>query len=276
MRPLAKYGWMFVAVFLGFLQAPSLATAQYRFDEKAPAQAGPTPRAADGNPDLSGVWINPIPNLKSRLTRTTTTGPGQPAKPTVPLYKPAALEKVKQLNADRFKQDPAWHCMPYGVPRITGAGENGGPMQIIQTPHQVVILYENMHSFRLIPTDGRAHDQNIDPSYLGDSVGRWEGDTLVVDVTNFNDKTWLGGEGWFHSEKLHVVERYSRPDASTLVYEATVEDPEVLSQPWTLTPRRIKLNGSDDRLIEDPPCIEAEMQRDAEEQKLGQKYAERQ
>jgi len=272
MRRFTRYGWISVAVLLGFLQAPSPATAQYRYDEAPPAKAGPAPRTADGKPDLSGVWINPIPTLKSKLAGVATPIRNQQPPPaSVPSYKPAALEKVQRLNADRFKQDQAWHCMPYGVPRITGAGENGGPMQIIQTPNQVAILYENMHTFRLIPTDGRGHDQDLDPSYLGDSVGRWEGDTLVVDVTGFNDKTWLGPGGWFHSDKLHVVERYSRPDAGTLVYEATVDDPDVLSQAWTLTPRKIKLGRASDRLIEDPPCNEAATQRDAEEQTIGQK-----
>ena len=120
-------------------------------------------------------------------------------------------------------------CLLSGVPRIT---VRPLPFEIIQQPHRVVILYEVHHAFRFIPTDGRPHPDDIEPSYLGDSIGRWEGDTLVVDVVGFNTNTWLVGVGTFHSEKLRVTERYTRDTHDTIIYEATMEDPEVLTKPW--------------------------------------------
>jgi hypothetical protein len=115
------------------------------------------------------------------------------------------------------------------VPRIT---VRPLPFEIIQQPNRVVILYEVHHAFRFIPTDGRGHPDDMEPSYLGDSIGHWEGDTLVVDVTGFNTNTWLVGVGTIHSEKLRVTERYTRDTHDTIIYEATMEDPEVLTKPW--------------------------------------------
>ena len=105
------------------------------------------------------------------------------------------------------------------------------PIQIVQTPQQVVILYEYMTIFRVIPLNAK-HRDDVEPTYMGDSVGHWEGDTLVVDVTSFNDKTWLIGAGTFHSEKLHITERYRRVNKDRIDYEAVMEDPEVLTKPW--------------------------------------------
>ena len=161
--------------------------------------------------------------------------------PNPPPYKPALLAKVKKLASDKVRYDPTFYCKPAGVPRA------GAPRQIIQTPKLTVLLYDEQNgppgSFRLVPTDGRPHRTDVDPSYFGDSIGHWEGDTLVVDVTHFNDETWLanipgsqGGSGYFHSEALHVVERYTRT-GDTLRWEATVEDPNVLTMPWKMTAR---------------------------------------
>jgi len=136
------------------------------------------------------------------------------------------------------------------VPRM------GPPTQIVQTPGQVVFLYSASNLFRVIPTDGRPHRADADPSYMGDSIGRFEGDTLVVDVTNFNDDTWLASDGYFHTEKMHVVERLTRR-GDVLTYTATVDDPDVLVKPWTSAPRALKLSTSmSDALLEAPPCVE--------------------
>jgi FtsP/CotA-like multicopper oxidase with cupredoxin domain len=119
-----------------------------------------------------------------------------------------------------------------------------------------VFLYGASNLFRIIPTDGRPHRADADPSYMGDSIGRFEGDTLVVDVTNFNDDTWLASDGYFHSEKMHVVERLTRK-GDVVTYTATVEDPLVLASPWTLPARQLKLSKSaSDALLEAPPCVE--------------------
>ena len=132
----------------------------------------------------------------------------------------------------------------------------GPPNQIVQTPGQLAFLYEARNAFRVIPTDGRPHRDDVDSSYMGDSIGRWDGDTLVVDVTNFTDESWLGTDGWFHSDRMHVVERLRR-EGDTLVYTATVEDAQVFSRPWELTPRTLKLlTNPGDALMESPPCVE--------------------
>jgi hypothetical protein len=142
-----------------------------------------------------------------------------------------------------------------GIPR---AGI--GSMQIVQTPQQIAILYEGAPSsvFRIIYTDGRPHPDDLDTTFMGDSIGHWEGDTLVVDVTGLNDETWLEGGArarytTLHSDKEHVVERWTRK-GDTLTYEATVDDPIMFTKPWTITPRRVKHAGvpskSTDALLE--------------------------
>jgi hypothetical protein len=175
---------------------------------------------------------------------------GRAAAPNKPEYRPELLAKVKELSDKQGVLDPAFYCKPQGVPRM------GPPTQIVQTPGQVVFLYGANNLFRVIPTDGRPHRADADPSYMGDSIGRVEGDTLVVDVANFNDDTWLGSDGYFHSEKMHVVERLTRK-GDVINYTATVEDPLVLAKPWTMNPRNLKLSTSKaDALLEAPPCVE--------------------
>jgi hypothetical protein len=166
------------------------------------------------------------------------------------------LAKVKYLDENTNEFDGVLHCQPAGVPRI------GPPQQIVQTPGQVVFLYDlarevsvqSGNYYRVIPTDGRQHRTDLEPSYLGDSVGRWEGETLVVDVVGFNDLTWFASDGRFHSEAMHVIERFAR-DGDLLKYEVTVEDPNVLTKPWTMNPRLLKLDPTA-LLTEDPPCVE--------------------
>jgi hypothetical protein len=105
-------------------------------------------------------------------------------------------------------------------------------MQFVQTPKQIVILYEYFNVFRLIPLDEKKHPDDLEPSFLGHSIGRWDGDTLVVDIVGFNDKGWVLSGGVFHSDALHVVERYTRVDYDTINYEATIDDPKVFTQPF--------------------------------------------
>jgi hypothetical protein len=140
---------------------------------------------------------------------------------------------------DAGNTDPLLHCLPYGVPRIWGGPH---PARIVQLPGEMLVLYERDTAFRIIPTDGRPHSKDPDPSWMGESVGKWEGDTLVVDVTGLVDKSWLGsgknageGSGTFHSDALHVTERYSRPDFDHLKVQITDDDPKVFIHPWTYT-----------------------------------------
>ena len=127
------------------------------------------------------------------------------------------------------------------------------PQKIVQTPKEIIVLYEYMNVFRVIPLNAK-HPDDIIPSYMGDSVGRWESDTLVVDVIGFNDKTWLAGTGTFHTDALHITERFTRVDKDQINYEVTMDDPNVLTKPWNMNPRTLRLGT---RPVEEgPPCVE--------------------
>jgi hypothetical protein len=179
----------------------------------APPPEGPMPRAADGKPDLSGVWD---PGL-------SFTNMGQ-----VPLT-PWADAIYKERRGNLSKDDPEGHCLPAGVPRISPFAQ-----KFVQTPKLVVILDEgNVHSYRQLFLDGRQHPKDVGPLWMGDSIAHWEGDTLVVDTIGFNDLTWLNGQGLPHSDQLHVIERYTRPDLGHLNIEITMEDPKAFTKAHT-------------------------------------------
>jgi hypothetical protein len=208
--------------------------------------AGSVPRTADGRPDLSGVWW-PGSDIGGRRGagggRGGARGGGRGAPPPsfTGLYQPWAVEKAKTL-AD--KDDPSLRCIPTAFGTLNVSLFSVGAVgQIVQTPKFVVMLTETYHGFQLIPTDGRPHRDDVPPSYRGDAVGHWEGETLVVDIRNFTDSTWMFAEGRvsFHSDALHIVERYRRVDANTLEIDATVEDPKVLTAPWTVPKQTLQL-----------------------------------
>jgi hypothetical protein len=214
--------------------------------------AGPVPRMADGHPDLSGVWWggSDIGAARGRGGRGGARGAarGTPPPTFTSLYKPEAAAKAKTLSD---KDDPTLRCVPtaFGTLNVS-LWDVGAVGQIISTPKMMVMLTETYHGFRLVPTDGRPHRDDVPPVYRGDSVGRWEGDTFVVDTTNFTDNTWMSAEGRVsqHSDALHIVERYRRVDANTLEIEATVEDPEVLTGPWTV-PKQTLVLAPFDRIM---------------------------
>ncbi len=190
----------------------------------------PIKRTADGKPDLSGVW------QAGGVSLYGEPGSGkQPPAPAIPPpkreplpYKADAAEKVKTFTTN---DDPTLRCLLPGVPRITGMPM---PLEIVQTKDKIVILYESFRAYRIIPIDDKLrHPDDVTPTWMGDSVARWDGDTLVVDVIGFNDKTWIGSTGSFHSEDMHVVERWRLAPDDTIAYEATVTDPKVLTKPWT-------------------------------------------
>jgi hypothetical protein len=205
----------------------------------ARSEASPIPRTPAGKPDLSGIWIAGGALMlyagedAAAAARASDAAIGRAPNPppTPPPYKPEAEAKRQEYLARLGIDDPMARCLLTGVPRIQFRPL---PFEIIQLPDRVVILYEIHHAFRIIPTDGRGHPDDMEPSYLGDSVAHWEGDTLVVDVTGFNTDTWLQGVGTIHSEQLRVTERYTRDTFGTIRYEATMEDPEVFTKPWTL------------------------------------------
>jgi hypothetical protein len=216
--------------------AAAVSTVTARAQQAAPrAAAKSIPRTAEGKPDLSGVWVAGSQPLlfgeaEAAKIRAADAAAGRPPfQREPPPYRPEYEKQRLEYVARRGVDDPMALCLLSGVPRIT---VRPLPFQIVQTRDLVVILYEVHHAFRIIPTDGRPHPDDHEPSYLGDSVARWEGDTLVVDVVGFNEKTWLAGVGTIHSDKLHVVERYTRDGPDTIVYDVTIEDPVVFTKPW--------------------------------------------
>lgn len=224
------------------------------------ASNGSVPRMADGHPDLSGVWWRgadigggraeggqaAAEAAAGRGGPPGAAGPGGPpgmggppggalrgmAPSYTSLYKPEAAARAAELSDE---DDPTLRCIPtafgtLGV-RFFDAGAIG---QIFSTPDLVVTLSETYHGYQIIPTDGRPHRDFLPPSWRGDSVGHWEGDTFVVETENFTDDTWIFAEGRvsIHSDALRIVERYRRLDADTLQVEATIEDPDMLTAPW--------------------------------------------
>jgi hypothetical protein len=221
----------------------SPATAPKEANPSVPSNA--VPRTADGKPDLSGVWQGGNGRRGTWEEANSGLGVGgtglDPSAPPNPSsqqvitdaapYKPEATARVLESFNKRGIDDPAGLCLPLGVPRLALVGLF--PIQFIQTPTQIVILHEYMSVFRVIPLNAE-HRTDVGPTYMGDSVGRWEGDTLVVDVVGFNDKGWLTGTGTFHSDALHVTERYTRVDKDQIDYVVTMDDPNVFTKPWTI------------------------------------------
>ena len=191
------------------------------------------PRAADGHPDLSGIWQ--VINSASWNLEAHNAADGEPAGlsvvvgDTIP-YQPWAATQQQENYENRLTADPMRQCFLAGVPRITYMPF---PFQMIQTPDHMVITYELAHAVRIIYTDGSPHPLPND-FWMGDSRGRWDGETFIVDTTHFNDRTWFDGAGNFHSTALHVVERYTPTSPHHMTYEATIEDPEVFTRPWTI------------------------------------------
>jgi hypothetical protein len=227
------------------------------------------PRMADGKPDLSGIWWTGG-DLGSAGFNSSVRGAGAgaagaagpggrgaggpggrggPPQPRVEdLYTDAARARAATLS---HQHDPTLLCRPtaFGTlnVRLFDVGTLG---QIVATPDMMVFLQETFHGYQLVPTDGRAHRDFIPPSYRGDSVGHWEGDTFVVETKNFTDDTWLYAEGRvsIHSGQLRIVERYNLVDANTLTVDATIEDPELLTGPFTVPTQRL-VRSPDDQLL---------------------------
>jgi hypothetical protein len=201
---------------------------------------GPTPRTADGHPDFSGVWFPGVTG-DGNLNDAGLAGPvgiatqHQLLKTPEPPYpfQPWAAARFKEMfptEIDRQLHSPAVKCTPRGVPAMWIW--NPYPIQLVTVPGQFIQLNEMDVDYRVVPTDGRAHAKDPDPTYHGDAVGHWEGDTLVIDVIGVDEQTWNNRQGWFHSDQEHLVERITRPSMNYLEYQVTIEDPKVLTKPW--------------------------------------------
>jgi hypothetical protein len=180
------------------------------------------PRTLEGKPDLSGVWAGPM--LPTGINLKGKELPFRPGGEAV-FY--------RQETGDIAKDDPTAICLPDGMPR---EALSPYPTQILQPAGYVVIIYEYEHFVRVIPTDGRAHKKDLDPTWMGDPVAKWDGDTLVVDTVGL--KEWAldaahQPQHW-HTDALHLVERFRRTDAKTIAYELTVDDPKIFTKPWTM------------------------------------------
>jgi len=234
-----------------------LTVTPVRAQDDASSKPGPVPRMADGHPDLSGVWWGGA-DIGGRGARLPTGPRDANAVTYTSLYQPWAVEKAKTLSD---KDDPTLRCVPTAFGTLNVRLWNVGAVgQIVATPKLVVLLSETFHDYQLVPTDGRPHRDDQPPTYRGDAVGHWEGDAFVVDVTNFSDDTWMSAEGRvsFHSDALHIVERYRRVDAETLEIEATVEDPNVLTGPWKVPKQTLRLAPFDALLTLDCASQEAD------------------
>jgi hypothetical protein len=196
---------------------------------------GPTPRTADGKPDLTGNWapnaIGENVDLVGALARQ---------KIEVPML-PWAAELHQKRKDSLSKDDPEARCLPPGVPRMSTTPY---PWTMVQTPQLLVIVYEGgAHIWRKVFLDGRPHDPKVEYTWLGDSIGHWEGDTLVVETVGQNDITWLDEDGTPHSTDMKVTERIRRPDYGHLEIEHTIDDPKTFSRPWSFTTHPSLLRG---------------------------------
>jgi hypothetical protein len=224
-----RHCWVWIALAI----APALANAQWlnqptpgipRTPDGKPNLAAPAPRAADGKPDLAGAWNKLSP--KYRINIAADLKPGE--------VQPWASALVQQRTENLSKESMSARCLPLGPAYVTDADSNGGGMmKIVQTPALIVILNADL-TYRQIFMDGRKLETSPSPSWMGYSIGHWDGDTLVVDSFGFNDRTWLDASGHPHTEALRMTERYRRPDFGHLEVEATLQDPAVYAKPWTV------------------------------------------
>ena len=210
-----------------FSQAPATPAAT------APVPTAPLPRQPNGRPDLQGLWLKSAGGFQGLFigslngTNFATRG-GPPPAPRFEYTPEAAAEK--QDRERRGYEDPEPHCHLPGVPRALDQPGGLYPVQIVQDENYVALLHEAMHDVRIIPTDNSEHPRRY-WAWDGDSRGRWEGDTFVVDVSNFNGRAWLDMQGNFVDENEHVLERFTLMDADTILYEATITDPTVFVKP---------------------------------------------
>jgi hypothetical protein len=253
-------------ILIALVAAPVVTHAQWL---NHPTPGIPTPRAADGKPDLSGLWQTESapPELLERLIPGSTNGAGEEPlsqyfinifsdfKPEEEPLLPAAAVLFRQRAQNFSKESPLPHCLPEGMPLVEMAP---APYKIIQTPGLTAMLYERDTTFRQVFTDGRKLPDDPQPSWLGYSAGKWDGDSLVVDSVGFNDRGWLDARGHTHSEALRLTERFHRLDFGHMELRLTIDDPKTYTKPFTINLKQ--------RLLPDTDLLEsfcAENEKDA-------------
>jgi hypothetical protein len=192
-----------------------------------PDLAAPAPRLPNGKPDFSGLW-EPIKTYSRDLAEDLKSPEAVPFQPW------AAALADDRADGSQSRDDPPAQCLPQGVPRLGGAP---APWKLVQTDDLIVIVYEAFNLWRQVFIDGRKLADEVNPTWLGYSTGRFEGDTLVVDTRGFNGKAWLDQVGKPSTEQLHVIERYRRTDFGHLEIEITIDDPGAYTRPWTVLQR---------------------------------------
>ncbi|HEY8518763.1 MAG TPA: hypothetical protein VIN61_01685 [Gammaproteobacteria bacterium] len=256
--------------------------AQVRRDAPERGTSAETPRLPNGKPDLTGSWrlaaggpmrvpggmfrrCSPFQSNCMEWTNQSADfvfmAPSR-LEPNRPLYKPEHWDKVQELDMWTNKYDPVMTCLPLGIPR------HGPPARIFHTEDDITMIYRGgidggggYPEFRMIRLDGRPHDpeREFQFTYMGYTVGRWEGDTLVLDSIGFSDETWLGRGGLFHSDQMRVIEKFTRT-GNELLYEVTVEDPVVLVEPWVMHPRILRLADEPTIIPERGSCTDVELE----------------
>jgi hypothetical protein len=237
-----KKGFIAAVFVISLALAPSLAFGQGQYlpyYQPPVVKGGPVPRLPDGHPDLQGYYgprfNQSIYDIEDHLVARTGIPAGKgaivdPPGGKIP-YKPEAEAKARDLGKNHVYDEPEAHCFMSGVPH--SAYQQFG-FQIVQPPGYFLILFEYAHSFRSIPTDNRPHIPADIKMFMGDSVGHWEGDTLVVDTTNQNGRTWFDMVGNFTTPNIHVIERITPIDSNAVNYEATIDDPTIYTRPWKI------------------------------------------
>jgi hypothetical protein len=264
-----------ICILIAFAAAPACVHAQWlnyptpgtpRTPDGKPNLSAPAPRAADGKPNLSGLWQTESapPDIAERLTPGVTNGAGEEPvsqyfinilfdfKPDEAPLLPAAAAQLRQRSKTFTTESPISHCLPEGLPIVEIAP---APYKILQTPGLTVMLYERDTTFRQIYTDGRKLPDDPQPSWLGYSVGKWDGDSLVVETAGFNDRGWLDARGHAHSDALRMTERFHRLDFGHMEVLLTIDDPKTYARPFTIRLKQRLLPDSD--LLESY-CVENE------------------
>jgi len=259
---------VFAAAICAFASTTPAGLSYAQATAAAPSPpSAPLPRLPDGRPDFQGLWMKSnggfqglfIGSLNGTNFAAGGGGAGRGGPPPAPKYE--YLPEAAAEQADRARRsydDPEGRCHIPGVPRALDQPAGLYPVQIIQDENYVALLHEAMHDVRIIPTDNSQHPRDY-WAWDGDSRGRWEGDTFVVDVSNFNGRTWLDMQGNFVDENEHVLERFTLVDRDTILYEATVTDPTVFVKPveFRFTLKRVPA----EQQILEYSCLEGERSR---------------